>query len=486
MKRIVIGLLSGIIFLTACGQNSSAIPTVSISIVDTATPSPIPVNTNTSLPSATLTASITPLPTIPTFTPTFDARTIVTVSPAPKAECPISKPIQNLNFDFLNVTPGIELDNRAKAEENILSFLDSYGAQPLVAHLRNSWGIEGKDFLYEDLTNDSVPELAIGLTAFYIFGCKNGRYEKIFELPPDGRLIPPHILFTKDNNRNGLPELTLLIGTWSQGGRAYQIYEWNGTQFHNLVLPDDPNYPDLAELWVEAMNGGIFYQDLNHAKVNEIILNSGVPDWTIYFEGLPWRNKQTIYQWNGKNYVPMHFEFATPEFRFQAIQDGDLATNQFEFDKALSLYQDAIFSDKLKYYSADIRKNLQDNWMAQVGNVRPTPTPYPPDLTEYPRLAVYAYYRIILLHLVQGHESDATTVYNTLQQKFGNDQYGHPFVEMATAFWEAYQSMHKMYDGCAAAIQYTAEHPEILTPLGSDYHGWQSHIYVPADVCPFR
>jgi hypothetical protein len=43
-----------------------------------------------------------------------------------------------------------------------------------------------------------------------------------------------------------------------------------------------------------------------------------------------------------------------------------------------------------------------------------------------------------------------------------------------------------MYDGCAAAIQYAVEHPEILTPLGSDYHGAQSHTYVPADVCPFR
>jgi len=43
-----------------------------------------------------------------------------------------------------------------------------------------------------------------------------------------------------------------------------------------------------------------------------------------------------------------------------------------------------------------------------------------------------------------------------------------------------------MYDGCAAAIQYAVEDPEILVPLGSDYHGSQSHIYEPADVCPFR
>ncbi|MFN8427531.1 MAG: hypothetical protein U0X87_14890 [Anaerolineales bacterium] len=43
-----------------------------------------------------------------------------------------------------------------------------------------------------------------------------------------------------------------------------------------------------------------------------------------------------------------------------------------------------------------------------------------------------------------------------------------------------------MYDGCAAAINTRSEHPDILIPLGSDYHGAQSHIYVPEDVCPFR
>ncbi len=116
-----------------------------------------------------------------------------------------------------------------------------------------------------------------------------------------------------------------------------------------------------------------------------------------------------------------------------------------------------------------------------------TPSAVPAeDITEYPRLAAYAYYRIMLLHFAQGQESEAATTYQTLQETFGNDPYAHPYVEMASAFWEAYQSTHKMYDGCAAAIQYVVEHPEILIPLGSDYHGAQSHIYVPADVCPFR
>ena len=216
-----------------------------------------------------------------------------------------------------------------------------------------------------------------------------------------------------------------------------------------------------------------------------MILDSGVPVWETYWSGLPWRNKRTYYKWNGQIYSPYKIELAQPEFRFQAIQDGDLAFSQQEYDKVLSLYQEAIFSDKLKGYSPEIRDNLRAQWDANFGTT-PTPMPYPIALDEYPKLAAYAYYRIMLLHIIQENESDALTAYNTLQEKFGSDSYGRSYVEMATEFWGAYQSTHKMYDGCAAAIQYAAEHPEILVPLGSDYHGAQAKIYKPEDVCPFR
>ncbi len=92
----------------------------------------------------------------------------------------------------------------------------------------------------------------------------------------------------------------------------------------------------------------------------------------------------------------------------------------------------------------------------------------------------------MLLHVVQGRDTEAATTYQTLQNTFGNDPYTSPYTEMATTFWNAYQSTHRMYDGCAASIQYVVEHPEILIPLGSDYHGAQAKIYQPEDVCPFR
>jgi hypothetical protein len=171
-------------------------------------------------------------------------------------------------------------------------------------------------------------------------------------------------------------------------------------------------------------------------------------------------------------------------YRFQAVEDADRATLLGEYDSALSLYQDVIFSDKLDSWSEE--RALQISARLEVWYGTPTPTAFPEDKTEYPRLAAYAYYRMVILHTFLSEMEAAQVKYATLQEKFPTGSPGQPYVEMASAFWDAWQSTHKMYDGCAAAIGYAAAHPEILTPLGSDYHGQQSHIYVPADVCPFR
>lgn len=468
MKKNSLVLLALIFVFSACTPAETE-------TVMSVTPTISPTATYTSTPS------ITPLPTIPTFTPTFDVSTIVTVTPAEKAECPKEKAVEKYDFEFLNLAVGLDTENRAHAEDNILKFLNMYGAQPLVKHLKNNWGFG----LYEDLTNDNVPELAIGLTSFFIFGCKNGHYEKILELPPDGYLIPPSILFSEDNNKNGLLELTMLIETQSQGARSYQIYEWGETQFTNLIPPNDINYSNYADIYIQT-TGSIYYEDVNKDSIKELIVDSGIPLWTTYPDGLPWRNKRTYFQWNGQYYSPALFEFDHPEFRFQAIQDGDLSTNQSELDKALFLYQDAIFDNTLKDYSREIRINLQENWYSGLGDIKPTPTTVAPYPAEYPSLASYAHYRIMLLQFVQGQETEANQTYQTLQDTFGNDAYAKPYIEMATGFLQAYQVNQSMYAGCAAAIQYAVEHPEILTPLGSDYHGWQAKIYEPEDVCPFR
>jgi hypothetical protein len=225
--------------------------------------------------------------------------------------------------------------------------------------------------------------------------------------------------------------------------------------------------------------------DTNNDGTREIILTRGAPPFGSESEEFPWRTYISTYAWNGSSYILKSKEFEYPKYRFQAIQDADEYTKSGLNEKALSYYQDVIFNKDLGWWSLERREFLLD-YLHTLNTPTPSPLDPTPDLTEYPRLAAYAYYRIMLLHLAQGGEAEAASTYQTLQETFGSDPYAAPYIEMATEFWEAYQPTEKMYDGCSAAIQYAVEHPEILIPLGSDYHGAQSHIYKPADVCPFR
>jgi hypothetical protein len=471
-------LLGGVLLLSACGQTSPIIQTAPVPAVDnaTATLSPIPTNTSIPVPTETSTATITPLPTIPTFTPTFDTSMITTVTLAPKAECPKENPslVPNFNSDAQK--------NHMFDTKEILNFLNGGISIKALANAINVPGFKPL-FLSQDVTGDKIPELLFSnsepIYHFYIYICSQGQY--ILHSPQInyyGWLT--EIVAVKDLNSDRIPEITLEHSGCSGNG-CYSIYilEWDGNEFQ--VLNSNPQYGEYMDGLIK-----VEVKDLNNDGNFEILMTGGVPAIGAYIINPPWRLETRILAWNGRNFVLESIKYEPPEFRFQAVQDGDRAALAGRFDEAMKSYQDAISSDKLDWWSSQ----RQTDTMIKLGNegysALGTPAPGIPDTTEYPRLVAYAYYRIMLLHVVQGHETEAGTVFNTLQEKFGNDPYGQPYVEMATAFWNAHQSTHKTYDGCAAAIQYTAEHPEILTPLGSDYHGWQSRIYKPEDICPFR
>jgi hypothetical protein len=498
MNKSLLQILFLFIFLTAsCGQNPTLAVTTPVPVASssTATPSPLPTATQTTLPTATPTAttpalasgaSVTPLPTIPTFTPTFDARTIVTVTPAPKAECPKEDPTVVAGF----VTPNSNGYYDLFTADDVLTYLNSGGA---LAPFITNHAEPVSDIILGtivDLTGDGVSEVVVrGLVRYDILGCENGKYQNLFELATyDFSMDLEDIL---DLNKDRIPEL--IFYSFSRYGYAnIYIVGWDGNRFRSLI---DLGTDTLTGQIMDAVFATTYHKsiDTNGDGLREIVAVYNVKELCNGMRGLdfcngtPTREQITVLSWNGQNYVDLKQEnYAPPQYRFQAIQDGDWQTRYGNYARALSLYQEAIFNDRLEWWSP---KRRDYDVHLRVSQYDTNPTVYPTpifDNTEYPHLAAYAYYRIMLLHIVQGHESDAGTVYKTLQQKFSNDPHGHPNVEMATAFWEIYQSTHKMYDGCAVAIQYATEHPEILIPLGSDYHGSQSHIYVPADVCPFR
>ncbi len=479
MKKIGWQILFVLMFLiTACAGTAPLPPTTTAAVSNrfTSTPSSTAAATQTPLPSSTPTASITPLPTIPTFTPTFDARTIVTVTPAPKAECPKNDPTIKPE-DFLPNKleyPSPDVTNK------ILEFLNKGGdGQTLIYKLNqiysNSESTIGYGFL--DVTGDQVPEFLYVEINYagkpIVLSCQNGKYEMIAKLSGN-RDFDFYDMKIDDLNSDGIPEIIITgeIGVSVTGYTTY-FYEWNGKTFS---IMGQAEIVSLRQTQIKDIDG-------NGTK--EILLIGDNPSCLSCWDLIPQRQRTIAYSWNGKDFVEISNELASPKYRFQAIQDADAIVIVGNYGKAFQLYEKTILDKSLEWWSPERFRYEQARGYSWMPEVTMPPKPVE-DKTEYPKLAAYAYFRIVLLHLAQNHEPEATTVYNTLQKKFSNDQYGHPYAEMATAFWEAYQSTHKMYDGCAAAIQYAAEHLEILTPLGSDYHGSQSHMYVPDDVCPFR
>ena len=460
MKQITMILLCGTLFISACGQ----VTPQSITVSKTSTPSPHP--------SSTPIITVTPLPTIPSFTPTFDVSTILTVTPAPEAECPKESDASQVILS--EEIPGKQYVNHEDIPE-IFDYLNSGGTlEKLKIELQKS----SSPYAIKDVTNDGILDLIVvsGLAFQHvnIIWCNGGTYS-VFpnDIIEAGTLGSDGVIFElHDLNKNGILEV-LSIGS----GRAWlnvNLLEWDGNTFIDLTSSDT----NLNASMIGAGKNDLVLTDRNNNGVPEMTLK-GLPSWW-YYPGEPLRTQIDTYSWNGKFFSPST-TFSNPQFRFQTIQDGDRETINNNFEHAMNFYEMAIESSELDWWSRE--RFEHDRTVAVSGTPAPDPISDP---TEYPRLAAYAYYRIMLLHLVQNQEADASTTYNTLQQEFGNDTYARPYVEMASAFWEAYQPTHKMYDGCAAAIQYAVEHLEILTPLGSDYHGAQAKIYKPEDVCPFR
>ena len=478
-----------IILLSACS------PAIGGPAMLTATPI-IPTPTATLAPSATPLATetpapptITPLPTIPTFTPTFDVRTIVTATPAPKAECPKENPGLPAGFEVRTE------DNYflGGTQNGILKFLNEGGTlDALKKRLGEAWGWNN-NFVVQDITGDTLPDVLFvaydSAGSFYAFKCNQGQYQMYSPGIDYSIGWTSEIIAVKDLNKDGLPEIVLEHrGCNGTDCADIYVFAWNGENLIDLSpkKEDDPSF-GLKNSEFDALQK-IKVENIDKDGLFEISLSGGIPAPSIVDYGYPFRSYTEILKWNGESFAINSIEYAPPFFRFQAIQDADLDTKLGGYEKALSLYQDAIFSDKLEWWSPQRSK---DTLKKLSGNndypEKVKPADGSPDPTEYPRLAAYAYYRMIILHTHLGQTDAAQIKYATLQDKFPVGNPGHSYAEMAAAFQDAYQPSQDMAAACAAAIQYADLHPEILTPLGSyDYHGWQSHKYVPADVCPFR
>jgi len=165
MKKLTL-LLTLFALLAACATPPADIPATA-----TATPSATlaPKDTSTLLrPTLTPdtptpeTPTITPLPTIPTFTPTLDARAIVTATLAPRAECPQENPEVEINLETFNPW-GLynELQLAFQRGGQIVEVLNKgLKTSALVAELEK----KQFEFLYIDFTGDGVKDILLFTT----------------------------------------------------------------------------------------------------------------------------------------------------------------------------------------------------------------------------------------------------------------------------------------------------------------------------------
>ncbi len=478
-----------IILIVAVALSSCAAPAPTLSPT-THPPSATLTQPPTRSPTPELTAtpsySVTPLPSA-TFVPTLLPTAINTeIAPEDVGVCPTEN--SDLKPDFsLDILAN---ESVPRVLEPSLDFLNRGGSPDALGVYLGQSHIR---FYKGDLTGDGIPEISVNSTLKYdVIGCIGGEYVVLLTFTDFPRPAFPEVYEIKDMNLNGILDVVFFTPVTCGFHACYQtsVLEWHPTgfkfisksswQFHSTFLSMAGPYK-------------LEIKDIDSNGTFELILDGGIPFWDDYRDGLPWRVQTDTYMWDGEAYSLYRTELGPPEHRFQAIQDGDEAMRWNEYDKALAFYQQAIFDEKLKAWSLEQREYEWAIWDARFDPETPTPAPTPAlDPAEYPNLAAYARYRIMLLHLQHGYESDAKIVYDTLQQKFPDGQAGHTYAELAATFWSDYQTNHDLKQACTKAIEFAASHKvAVLAYLGNIagggyeyyYHGWQSHDYAPEDIC---
>jgi hypothetical protein len=415
----------------------------------------------------------------PELSPTIGVDQTIIPTPAPTEICPelggsvptIRVSDQKIGLDVM-FTP------------QILAYLNAGGSAAGLEEVLGSLKIDDgweiwrskAQVLTIDVTGDITPEIVMDLSFYvegqyaegnlYIFQCQDGHYfggsqgwilGQVFSAgDPD-----PGIRDIRDMNANGVAEIVYSylgnIGTHANFSRLFHILEWDGTQFRELIQGGviEPNAAEVA-------NGDGEVRDFDGDGFPDLVLSHGSghgPEASP-----PDRTHTDIWSWNGAAITKVCSEYASPEYRYQAVLDGDEATRCGQFDKALTLYQQAIFDESLLSWP---RVSDGDAGAADTLNQRQL-------------LSAYARYRILLLHAKRGYLPEAQIVYDTLRSKFPMGTVGHPYVELARSFWDEFTASSDIATACGRAIAYTAAHTDELLDLGV------ITLENPYKICPFE
>ncbi|MBI9047378.1 MAG: hypothetical protein JEZ06_23020 [Anaerolineaceae bacterium] len=460
--------------------------------------SPGTQSTNIHEPTNSPTPSLTPYPTF--IKQNIPGQPVIptAICPRENAELELYFDISLKNykdelFDFPEIIQGAFYQG-ASIQQIALAFEQAIGTNNIVTSV--------------DLTGDENPELLLkGLYSAKVWGCLQEEHKIILDYYFSDRKGGYTFQPIEDLNLNGIPEILISVSSPADNNDVIDILEWDGVQITSRILANHGiNSPETSRLaralyWYEdsffwrtthtpIMNGpaSISFIDLNGDHIKEIVLEDNGPTNFDLLSGYgPWRGKKAVFSWDGYHYLYTELAMNPPIYRFQALQEGDRFFLLGQYDYALTNYQTVITNEHLEWWSQDRKDYLFDEFFYRM-NPDPSgekPSAPIPDPDEYPYLEAYARYRIMLLHAVQDSTSQAEFALNTLQDKFPKGKVGYEFAEIASYFWIIYQETKSIEASCSAVKDYVKGNPIIFTYLGTSAHGFQSHYYLPEDICPF-
>lgn len=397
---------------------------------------------------------------------------------------PTPKPCPSINTELIYTLP----DNPSNTVvlQSIIDFLNM-GGDP--ENLKPYF-----ETMIEDLNNDSYPEILVFQNSlfkqFYLFTCFNGDFKEQFG-HYDTVTENIEIMSVSDLNKNGFPEVVVKeIGCFGLRCGAVFIVEWNGKKFTHLVNGDhfidrQLDYADLSD------PNEINLHDIDNDGIPELVWTGGIPPsyhgdhWSQY----PSRVETHVYKWDGTYYSALPITYDIPEFRFQAVQDGDRFMQAGEYDKALSSYQSAIRNDELEWWTDSRWINILDqkNIMTCAERGMPCP-PLTPDKNERPILSAYSMYRIVLVYLVRNQPDEAKMAYDELIATFSSDNSVDAIVQLAIIFWKEFQTSGSLGSACSKAVDHIIDYPDILKIISGSKYSFQDIDYLskPEEICPFK